>query len=98
MEEESEMKERHNLTRQAITKLVKDFHESLRSTLDRLGDCSNAEKHVNELIHRANFRFSDLQVALTKAKEEIVKCSKLANIVMEQSDELLKKETSEYPE
>ena len=60
MEEESEMKERHNLTRQAITKLVKDFHLSLRTTLDRLGDCSNAEKHVNELIHRANFRFSDL--------------------------------------
>lgn len=38
-----------------------DFHESLVKALDALGEYSNAEKHVNELVHRANFRFSELQ-------------------------------------
>jgi DNA-binding SARP family transcriptional activator len=39
---------------------VKDFHVSLIKALEAIGEFSNAEKHVNELIHRANFRFSDL--------------------------------------
>ena len=48
------------LTKKSINKIVVDFHESLSKALDQLGEASNAEKHINELIHRANFRFSDL--------------------------------------
>jgi hypothetical protein len=59
-EQEQERKDRKKLAKQAIQRLVKDFNSSLRTPLDRLGDCNNAEKHVNELVHRANFRFSDL--------------------------------------
>jgi len=48
------------MTKQSVTRIVQDFKESLSKALDSLGAYSNVEKHANELIHRANFRFSDL--------------------------------------
>ena len=45
---------------QAIAKICSDFRYELHKSLGSAGEFSNAEKHVNELIHRANFRFSDL--------------------------------------
>ena len=98
LEEETEVKERMNLTRQAITKLVKDFHISLRTTLDRLGDMSNAEKHVNEMIHKANFRFSDLQTILARAKDEVLKGQKFGEILQKEVSELIEREKEEHPE
>ena len=51
----------YEVTKRSMQKIVDDFHESLVKALDALGEYSNAEKHVNELVHRANFRFSELQ-------------------------------------
>jgi hypothetical protein len=62
------------LTRKSVEKIVQDFRVSLVKALDALGMASNVERHVNELIHRANFRFSDLQTLLKKAKTELTKC------------------------
>lgn len=89
VEGESDDKERKAMVKQAITKLVKDFHSSLRTTLDRIGESSNAEKHVNELIHKANFRFSDLQLILNRAKDEVFKCFKLADMLLNETESLL---------
>ena len=41
----------------------------MNKTLEMVGDNANAEKQVNELIHRANFRFDDLYSGVNKAKK-----------------------------
>ena len=48
------------MVKKSIVKIVTDFKISLTKALDSLGEFSHAEKHINELIHRANFRFDDL--------------------------------------
>ncbi len=75
---EEELKEIDaNLTKSSIDKIVQDFHESLQKALDALGACSNVEKHMNELVHRANFRFSDLHIWVNQSKTEFAKCNEL---------------------
>jgi len=69
------------LTRKSVEKIVQDFRVSLVKALDALGMSSNVERHVNELVHRANFRFSDLQSLLKKAKTELTKCLQLKEII-----------------
>ena len=49
-----------DLMKKSAQKIVEDFRVSLSKALESVGDCSNSEKHINELIYRANFRFSDL--------------------------------------
>ena len=61
-------------TRTSIEKIVQDMHESLRKALDKLGMNSNVEKHVNELVHRANFRFSDLDSWIKLCRMHLTKC------------------------
>ena len=63
-----------SLTRASIEKIVLDVHESLRKALDQLGMNSNVEKHVNELVHRANFRFSDLDSWVKLCRVHLTKC------------------------
>lgn len=46
---------------QAIAKICYDFRIELNKQIDTVGEFSNAEKIKNEMIHRANFRFDDLQ-------------------------------------
>ena len=70
-----------NLTRASIEKIVLDVHESLRKALDQLGMNSNVEKHVNELIHRANFRFSDLDSWVKLCRVHLTKCHQLKEII-----------------
>ena len=62
------------LTRQSVEKIVADFRVSLVKELDKLGENSNAEKHINELVHRANFRFSDLQTLINRSRKELTHC------------------------
>ena len=45
-----------------------------------VGEHSKDEKHVNEMIHRANFRFDDLHSGMTKAKKLISKCQRLSEV------------------
>ena len=61
-------------TRTSIDKIVQDMHESLRKALEKLGMNSNVEKHVNELVHRANFRFSDLDSWIKLCRMHLTKC------------------------
>ena len=63
-----------DLTKKSVQKIVEDFRVSLSKALESIGECSNAEKHVNELIHRANFRFSDLQTWVNMCRKELNKC------------------------
>ena len=60
-EEDEEIKVDTDLTKKSVEKIVEDFRNSLKVALNDLGMDSNAEKHINELVHRANFRFSDLE-------------------------------------
>lgn len=61
------MQSQQQFTHRSIQKIVEDFRTSLQKALEALGEASNAEKHVNEMIHRANFRFSDLHEAIKKS-------------------------------
>ena len=45
-----------------------------------VGEHQKVEKQVNELIHRANFRFDDLHSGVNKAKKLITKCQKLSEV------------------
>lgn len=65
------------LTSKSVEKIVQDFQESLTKALESLGAYSNVEKHMNELVHRANFRFSDLHSWLQISREELNKCHEL---------------------
>ena len=46
---------------QAVAKICDDFKKELHKSLDSFVEESHSEKHLNEMIHRANFRFSDLK-------------------------------------
>ena len=70
-----------NLTHASIDKIVHDVHESLRKALDQLGMNSNVEKHVNELVHRANFRFSDLDSWIKMCRKDLTHCHQLKEII-----------------
>ena len=76
------------LCMQAIAKICSDFRYELHKSLGSVGEFSNVEKHVNELIHRANFRFSDLQAGVRKAKQLLTKCQKLSEIAHQGVHEL----------
>ena len=71
------------LTRESVEKIVADFRVSLQKELDKLGENSNAEKHINELVHRANFRFSDLQTWINRSRKELTHCQKLKEILQQ---------------
>lgn len=77
------------LTRQSVNKIVLDFKESLQRALDSLGAYSNVEKHMNELIHRANFRFADLHNWLQDSKHELSKCNDLRTLIQGELNRLM---------
>ena len=76
-----------NMTCQSINKIIQDFHDSLVEALGQLGAYSNVEKHMNELIHRANFRFSDLHTWLKDSEAELRKCNGLRDLIHETINE-----------
>ena len=80
-EENEEVKIDAELTKMSVEKIVEDFRNSLKSNLKALGMDSNAEKHINELVHRANFRFSDLESINNMCMNELHNCDQLKNII-----------------
>ena len=66
--------EGNHLTKACVNKIVEDVHISLKKALDQLGMNSNVEKHINELVHRANFRFSDLDKWIKMCRRDLTKC------------------------
>ena len=78
-------------TKKSVEKIVQDFRLSLMKALDQLGEYSNAEKHINELVHRANFRFSDLQTCIQQCRRELTKCQKLRDIIQDDLNEEMEK-------
>jgi len=44
---------------------------------------------MNELVHRANFRFSDLHTWLADSRKELSKCHELRTVIQEELDRLL---------
>ena len=77
----------NELVKKSVEKIVKDFQTSLVKALDALGEYSNAEKHVNELVHRANFRFADLKNLEQECTNLLQNCLSLTEII---NDELSK--------
>ena len=73
---------------QATAKICSDFRKELHKSLKPNDEFLNAEKHINEMIHRANFRFSDLQEGARKAKKVLSQCQKLSEIAHQQIHEM----------
>ena len=77
------------LTSKSVEKIVQDFQESLTKALESLGAYSNVEKHMNELVHRANFRFSDLHTWLQVSRQELNKCHELKQMIQDEIERLM---------
>ena len=93
--EEEERKTLAELTVKSAQKIVDDFHDSLQKALDSLGAYSNVEKHMNELVHRANFRFSDLHNLICDSRQELSKCQSLGGILKEELEKQLSEAADE---